>query len=172
MAMNIDSGSTPLVLLCPAWKRWGTAKTVKPGTVILHSRAESDAVCRQPWNWCGTAACPESALIVVGNEHRLADPEPLAKMLEACERAVSPETLGTIHQEAKRARYRFGIDTLLIITAMYAVLFGILRALNLSAAAVCRDRFDLYRGWARPEAAFQGEAATKGIDDRGILFLL
>jgi hypothetical protein len=40
VAMNIESGDTPLVLLCPAWKRWGTATTVKPGTVILHSRAD------------------------------------------------------------------------------------------------------------------------------------
>ena len=37
VAMNIDSKKTPLVLLCPAWKNWGTAKTVKPNTVILHS---------------------------------------------------------------------------------------------------------------------------------------
>src|SRR5208283_4037409 len=34
---DIESGSTRLILLCPAWKRWGTAKTVKPGTTILHS---------------------------------------------------------------------------------------------------------------------------------------
>ena len=40
MAMNIDSGDTPLVLLCPAWKRWGTATTVKPNTIILHSPAD------------------------------------------------------------------------------------------------------------------------------------
>jgi hypothetical protein len=40
VAMNIDSGDARLVLLCPAWKRWGTATTVKPGTVILHSRAD------------------------------------------------------------------------------------------------------------------------------------
>ena len=26
VAMNLDSGSTPLVLLCPAWKRWGTVR--------------------------------------------------------------------------------------------------------------------------------------------------
>ena len=38
VAMNIDAGTTPLVLLCPAWKRWGTAATVKPGTVILPNR--------------------------------------------------------------------------------------------------------------------------------------
>jgi hypothetical protein len=24
VAMNLDAGSTPLVLLCPAWKRWGS----------------------------------------------------------------------------------------------------------------------------------------------------
>jgi len=40
VAINIDSGSTPLVLLCPAWKRWGTARTVKPNTVILHAPAD------------------------------------------------------------------------------------------------------------------------------------
>src|ERR687889_293916 len=40
VAMNLDSGSTPLVLLCPAWKRWGTAKRAGPGTVILHSEAD------------------------------------------------------------------------------------------------------------------------------------
>ena len=40
VAMNIDSGDAKLVLLCPAWKKYGTARTVKPGTVILHSRAD------------------------------------------------------------------------------------------------------------------------------------
>ena len=40
VAMNIKCGSARLVLLCPAWKNWGTAKTVKPDTVILHSRAD------------------------------------------------------------------------------------------------------------------------------------
>src|SRR6188768_3966918 len=33
VAMNIDGGDAKLVLLCPAWKKFGTAKTVKPGTV-------------------------------------------------------------------------------------------------------------------------------------------
>src|ERR1700736_6610202 len=40
VAMKIESGDAKLVLLWPAWKKWGTAKTVKPGTVILHSRAD------------------------------------------------------------------------------------------------------------------------------------
>ena len=40
VAMNLASGDTPLVLLCPAWKRRGTATTVKRNTTILHSRAD------------------------------------------------------------------------------------------------------------------------------------
>src|SRR6516225_8329095 len=40
VAMNLASGGTPLVLLCPAWKKHGRATTVKQGTVILHSRAD------------------------------------------------------------------------------------------------------------------------------------
>jgi len=41
VAMNINSGEARLVLLCPAWKKYGTARTVKPGVVILHIRADN-----------------------------------------------------------------------------------------------------------------------------------
>jgi len=37
---------------------------------------------------------PESALVVVGNDHWLADPEPLRVMLEAGKRAVFQEKPG------------------------------------------------------------------------------
>src|SRR5262245_17326624 len=40
VAMNINGGNARLVLLCPAWRKHGTARTVKPGTVILHARAD------------------------------------------------------------------------------------------------------------------------------------
>lgn len=40
VAMNINSGSAKLVLLCPAWKNWGTVNSVTPDTVILHSRGD------------------------------------------------------------------------------------------------------------------------------------
>jgi hypothetical protein len=82
VAMNMDSGDARLVLLCPAWKRHGSARAVKPGTVILHSRAD-DVV---PFADSEELARNSGAtLIEVGNDHRLADPEPLRKMLEACE---------------------------------------------------------------------------------------
>src|ERR1700674_1915643 len=40
LAMNITSGAAKLVLLCPAWKTFGTVKKVKLGTLILHSKAD------------------------------------------------------------------------------------------------------------------------------------
>ena len=85
VAMNIKSGAAQLVLLCPAWKKWGTERTVKPGTVILHSKAD-DVI---PFaNSEELARSSGATLIEVGADHRLADPEPLAAMLRACEGAV------------------------------------------------------------------------------------
>jgi alpha-beta hydrolase superfamily lysophospholipase len=86
VAMNLRSGHTPLVLLCPAWKRWGTASSVKKNTTILHSRADDVIPFAESEELVRTSGLPASALIEVGNDHRLADPEPLAAMLAACER--------------------------------------------------------------------------------------
>jgi hypothetical protein len=85
VAMNINSGRARLVLLCPAWKNWGTVKTVKPGTVILHSRADDVIPFADSDELVTNSGLPWSALIEVGTDHRLADPEPLAAMLRACE---------------------------------------------------------------------------------------
>ena len=82
VAMNINSGGAKLVLLCPAWKKWGTVRTVKPDTVILHSRAD-DVIPFADSEELATIS--GATLIEVGTDHRLADPEPLAAMLRACE---------------------------------------------------------------------------------------
>lgn len=87
VAMNIASGSTPLVLLCPAWKRWGSATSVKPNTVILHSPADETIPFAESQELLRNSSLPESALMVVGSDHRLADPESLKAMLQATERA-------------------------------------------------------------------------------------
>jgi alpha-beta hydrolase superfamily lysophospholipase len=90
IAMNLDAGPTPLVLLCPAWKRWGSARAVGPATIILHSEADDVIPIADSRELVQVSGLPDSALIVVGDDHRLADPEPLCAMLEACERAASP----------------------------------------------------------------------------------
>src|SRR3954463_4916510 len=89
VAMGLEAGSTPLVLLCPAWRRWGTATTVKPGTVILHSEADDVIPIAESRDLVRASGLPESALIVVGSDHRLAEPGPLRAMLESCEASAS-----------------------------------------------------------------------------------
>jgi hypothetical protein len=95
VAMNIDCGEAKLVLLCPAWKKYGTAKAVKPGTVILHSRADDVVPFADSEALIRNSDLPATALIEVGTDHRLADPEPLAEMLRACAGMVLPARAGT-----------------------------------------------------------------------------
>jgi len=81
VAMNINSGEAKLVLLCPAWKKFGTARTVQPDTVILHSRADDVVAFADSEELAKNSG---ATLIEVGTDHRLADPEPLAVMLKQC----------------------------------------------------------------------------------------
>ena len=69
---------------------------------------------------------PSEALIQIGTEHRLADPESLKAMLETMERVSAPEIPAIVH-EAGVPR-QFGVGILMVITTMYAVLFAVLRA--------------------------------------------
>jgi len=84
VAVNMDSKDTPLVVLCPAWKNWGTATIVKPNANILHSRLDDVIPFADSEELATNSRLPPEALIEVGNDHRLADPEPLEAMLEAC----------------------------------------------------------------------------------------
>lgn len=103
IAMNMKSGDARLVLLCPAWKKYGTATTAKPSSVILHSRTD-DVV---PFADSEELAKKTGAtLIEVGNDHRLADPEPLVAMLRAC------EGQGKVHQlewDKHHERVEYGV---------------------------------------------------------------
>jgi hypothetical protein len=89
VAMSLDSGDTPLVLLCPAWKKYGQAQTVKRNTTILHSPADDVVAFADSEELVRNSGLSGSALVEIGNDHRLADPESLAAMLRACERAAA-----------------------------------------------------------------------------------
>jgi hypothetical protein len=84
VAMNINSGDAKLVLLCPAWKNWGTATTVRHGTLILHSRPDDVIPFADSAELVRNSGLPGSALIDVGNDHRMSDSEPLEAMLRVC----------------------------------------------------------------------------------------
>jgi len=93
LAMCLAGGDVPLVLLCPAWKKFGpaamaNAATIKPNTVILHSRADDVVSYADSEELIRRNGLPIAALVEVGTDHRLADPEPLAAMLKACAAAA------------------------------------------------------------------------------------
>lgn len=93
VAMNIDSGKTPLVLLCPAWKNWGTARTLKTNSVILHSRADDVIPFGDSVELVANSGLPTEILIEIGGDHRLADPESLRMMLNQCESLTSERSI-------------------------------------------------------------------------------
>lgn len=86
VAVNLDSANARLVLICPAWKKWGSVKITKPGTLILHSRADDVVPFQDSLDLISISGLPPSALIDVGQDHRLADPESLEALLRAVER--------------------------------------------------------------------------------------
>ena len=85
VAVNLDSGPARLVLICPAWKKWGRANTAKAGTQILHSRADDVVPFADSVELISMSRLPETALIEVGQDHRLADLEPLEALVWAVE---------------------------------------------------------------------------------------
>lgn len=89
VAVNMESGDAPLVLLCPAWKNWGTATTTKLATVILHSRDDDVIPFADSEELVANSGLSVSALIEVGTDHRLAEPAPLQAMVDACLRLHS-----------------------------------------------------------------------------------
>ncbi len=91
VAMNMESGDARLVLLCPAWKKYGSAKTTKANTTILHSRADDVVPFVDSEELVRNSGLPAIALVEVGADHRLADPAPLVAMLRACVESCVPE---------------------------------------------------------------------------------
>ena len=85
VAMNVDSGDTPLVLLCPVW-RWREFTIGTPNPTILHSEDDEAVPFEDSRELLRNSGLSESALIVLGTEHRLAHEEPRQAIPEACER--------------------------------------------------------------------------------------
>jgi alpha-beta hydrolase superfamily lysophospholipase len=85
VAMNLALGEARLVLMCPGWKRWGAARSVKPGTVILHAPLDDVVPFAHSEELLRNSDLPLSALIEVGTDHWLNDPDSLAKLLQVCE---------------------------------------------------------------------------------------
>ena len=121
VAMNINSGNARLVLMCPAWKTWGTATTAKANTVILHSKADDVIPYSDSQELVRNSGLPESALIEVGTDHRLADPQPLETMLQACEERVVGSDFGVPASAGQQAKKIILIEAVRTGERSYAI---------------------------------------------------
>jgi hypothetical protein len=83
----MDTSDARLVLMCPGWKKWGTATAAKAGTVVLHAKADDIVPFAYSEELVRNSDLPASALIEVGSDHYLNDPQSLAAIAAACERA-------------------------------------------------------------------------------------
>lgn len=93
VALNMDSRGTPLVLLCPAWKNWGTARKLKQEAVLLHSRQDDVIPFSDSRELLEYNGLPDDMLMEVGSDHRLADDGSLSVLLWACELLTSGKRL-------------------------------------------------------------------------------
>ncbi len=85
VAMNLTTGPTPLVLLCPAWKNWGTTDRIAASSIVLHSPDDDVIPYHDSVELLRNSGLPPESLIAVGQDHRLADDESLSVMLWSCE---------------------------------------------------------------------------------------
>ena len=108
VAMNMNTGNATIILLCPAWKKRGTATTVKAGTVILHSRADDVVSYKDSEELIRNSRLPANALIEVGSDHRLADEQSLAVLLWICNMQSSGRTDSWLEEDASLPNERSG----------------------------------------------------------------
>ncbi|MGD9646616.1 MAG: alpha/beta hydrolase [Pirellulales bacterium] len=88
VAMNCDLRGAPLVLVAPAWRRWGTAAKVPRETILLHSAADEVIPLADSRELAAASGLDDSSLVVVGDEHRMIDARALAALAAAIRRAA------------------------------------------------------------------------------------
>lgn len=89
VAMNIDSGETPLVLMCPAWKHWGEVTRINASTIVIHSSKDEVVAYQDSLELVKESGVDAGCLWTVGNDHRLADSEALEALEKACFSLIS-----------------------------------------------------------------------------------
>jgi alpha/beta superfamily hydrolase len=88
VAMNLHTGRVPLVLIAPAWRKWGAATTIEADAVILHSEHDDMVPIHDSRELLRQSRLDEDHLIVVGQDHRMADQEAFAALLESIRRVA------------------------------------------------------------------------------------
>lgn len=88
VALNIETGDVPVVLIAPAWRRWGHADSAKSATTILHSRGDEVIPFEDSLVLIVRSGLPGESLIEVGADHAMIDGSALDALADALSRAA------------------------------------------------------------------------------------
>jgi alpha-beta hydrolase superfamily lysophospholipase len=85
VAMSLDAGPTPtpLVLIAPAWRRWGTASALNAPAIILHSEHDTVIPFDDSLELVRRSGRADATLVPVGADHNMTDPPALEALLAA-----------------------------------------------------------------------------------------
>jgi hypothetical protein len=83
VATAINPRGVPMLLLCPAWKRFGLDARLSGTVRILHAAADDLVPLADSVELLARSGLPPEALTVVGKEHRLHDEAATKAMLAA-----------------------------------------------------------------------------------------
>ena len=86
VALHLDLGETPLVLIAPAWSKWGRAAGLPENTIILHSEHDDVVPIAGSRELLRRNGLPDERIIVVGESHRMTDDAAFQALLDAIER--------------------------------------------------------------------------------------
>ena len=86
VALQLDISETPLVLIAPAWSKWGRAAKLSANTIILHSEHDDVVPIAGSRELLRRNALSDERLIVVGDSHRMTDDAAFQALLDAIER--------------------------------------------------------------------------------------
>ncbi len=85
VALHMDLGAVPMVLIAPASGRWAATAKVPAGTIILHCEHDNIVPIAGSRELLRRSGLSEDHLIVVGEDHRMVDQRAFDALLEAIE---------------------------------------------------------------------------------------
>ena len=88
VALSLDSRNTPLILIAPAWRNWGTLATVKPNVAILHSPHDELIPIEDSRQLLLNSGLSLRQLRAVGEDHRMIDEGAFVALLETVDAIV------------------------------------------------------------------------------------
>lgn len=89
VALNIDTGDVPVILIAPAWRKWGSVKAARPRTCILHSTGDTVIRHADSQELVARSGLDKGRLTTVGIDHNMVDGEALEALLNAVRNAAS-----------------------------------------------------------------------------------